>query len=112
MQVQGIRWYHKIVFKIFVNTAVVNSQKKFKNKKLQFSHQPVQGGAIMSFTQTAAKQIREKKHTLSHKEERTRDVRKRRKKCKSCYEKYMRERIGVLATKNLKLLSIVCKKCN
>lgn len=66
----------------------------------------------MRLTQAATKKFLEGKRTLSNTEEMTSDGGTRRKRCKSCQEKHVREDDRVLAINNLKLVSILCKKCN
>lgn len=108
-----IRWYHKLMFEILLNTAVINSLNIYKH----FKKQNIQIGAfremlIESLTQVPSVPVNEDKHSLISTEERTADGRKKRKRCISCYEKKAREGGRVLGIKQAKLVSTKCGQCN
>ncbi|CAH2019812.1 unnamed protein product [Acanthoscelides obtectus] len=76
-----IRWYHKLMFEILLNTAVINSLNIYKH----FKKQNIQVGAfremlIESLTQVPSVPVNEDKHSLISTEERTADGRKKEKR--------------------------------
>ncbi|CAH2002165.1 unnamed protein product [Acanthoscelides obtectus] len=108
-----IRWYHKLMFEILLNTAVINSLNIYKH----FKKQNIQVGAfremlIESLTQVPSVPVNEDKHSLISTEERTADGRKKRKRCISCYEKKAREGGRIVGMKQAKLVSTKCGQCN
>ncbi|CAH2003099.1 unnamed protein product [Acanthoscelides obtectus] len=105
-----IRWYHKLLFEILLNKAVINSliiHKHFKRQNIQFG--AFREMLIESLTQVPSVPVNEDKHST---QERTADGRKKRKSCISCYEKKAREGGRVVGMKQAKLISTKCGQCN
>nr|CAI5820797.1 unnamed protein product [Callosobruchus analis] len=109
-----VRWYHKAVFELLLNTAIVNSWiilNILKGKKIsikQFREKTVK--ALLGVDEQ--QDLKHEKHTLTQTEERTTDNRKKRNRCIGCYTKLQTQKGRSTAQKSTKKVSTKCNQCN
>nr|CAI5865506.1 unnamed protein product [Callosobruchus analis] len=109
-----VRWYHKAVFELLLNTAIVNSWiilNTLKGKKIsikQFREETVK--ALLGVDDQ--QDLKHEKHTLTQTEERTTDNRKKRNRCIGCYTKLQTQKGRSTAQKSTKKVSTKCNQCN
>nr|CAI5864613.1 unnamed protein product [Callosobruchus analis] len=84
-----VRWYHRAVFELLLNTAIVNSWiilNTLKGKKISIKQFREETVKILQGVDEH-KDLKHEKHTLTETEERTADNRRKRNRCTGCYTK-------------------------
>lgn len=111
-----IRWYHKVVFEILLNTAVVNAYLLFKTKtgkEIQIGEFRERLILSLSKTSEVPSTLRggSSKHQFKETEEIDSRNRKRRRRCSSCYSNLLKEGGRSLASSQAKRESTYCANC-
>lgn len=113
---RSIRWYHKVAFEYLFGTSVVNALILYQisnNKKIQisdFREKLVMG--LLGDIVDKEKQLRKPKHLLKEMVGKTKDNRKKRKRCVGCYEEqYKLHKQSKIAAQKAKLVSTFCSEC-
>ncbi|XP_028968650.1 piggyBac transposable element-derived protein 4-like [Galendromus occidentalis] len=114
---KSIRWYHKVVFEILLNTAAVNSRIIFNEltgnniTMKNFREMIVQD--FLGFQDRAPTPLmprRDERHELIRSEGSDRRNRKKRGRCQNCYAKIAASQ-GRKAAQGLKRVNTMCGEC-
>lgn len=110
-----IRWYHKAVFELLLNTSVVNAWIIWKNlskKTMQiteFREQLILG--LVGVPSRIQNTTDIEKHKLVEEQNKTSQNRKKRNRCSGCYQKIKEKQGRDIAQKTTKLVYTKCDKC-
>lgn len=110
-----IKWYHKVMFELLLNTAVVNSLvifNFFSNKKIQISEFRERLALSLLQLEEQPEENPADRHFLQTTDQRGSDNRKKRSRCVACYAEATRQGGRKEAMKKSKFVSTLCFKCN